>query len=318
MERPLVADRALPGQRARRPRQPPDGRPDHAGGLQGRGRSGDVSRADRGRAAAVAAAEAVHGRRARERGLDAARRSRRLQPVARRLATRTSRAPASASSARRTAAASIRSRARRTATTSGWRRRSTRRERRRASSTASTPRIPGMFATLRHARPRRAPRRCWRDRARGGRGRRRRSRWTIRPPPCPRWRAASPPRATRWPAARRAIRTPSFLLELKEQQFAGRDQHRARHRLHRRRAARRRRRAHRPVRGLRAAADDGRRSFRARRSTSRASSPTAAAVEIVAGEHRARSPATGSASSRRAARCGHAEGERDRVAAHSR
>ena len=38
------ADRALPGERARRPRQPSDGRPDHAGGLQGRGRSERVSR----------------------------------------------------------------------------------------------------------------------------------------------------------------------------------------------------------------------------------------------------------------------------------
>ena len=39
-------DRALPGQRARRPRQPRGGRARHAGGVQGRRRSGEVSRAD--------------------------------------------------------------------------------------------------------------------------------------------------------------------------------------------------------------------------------------------------------------------------------
>ena len=61
---------------------------------------------------------------ARERGLDAARRSRPSTARGWATRTRTSRAPASASSVRRTAAATIRSRARRTATTSGWRRRS--------------------------------------------------------------------------------------------------------------------------------------------------------------------------------------------------
>ena len=57
----------------------------HAGGVPRRRRSGGVSRADPRRPAAVAAAEALHGRRPRERGLDAADRHRRVQPVARRL-----------------------------------------------------------------------------------------------------------------------------------------------------------------------------------------------------------------------------------------
>ena len=49
------------------------------------GRSAGVPGADRGGAAAVAAAEAVHGRRARERGLDDPRRHRRVRSGARRL-----------------------------------------------------------------------------------------------------------------------------------------------------------------------------------------------------------------------------------------
>ena len=76
---------ALPGQRARRPRQPPDRRPDHRAGVQAGRRSEHVSRADQGRAAAVAAVQGLHRRRARERGLDGAHRQRRVQPLSRRL-----------------------------------------------------------------------------------------------------------------------------------------------------------------------------------------------------------------------------------------
>ena len=76
---------ALPGQRARRPRQPPDRRADHRAGVQAGRRSDDVSRADQGRAAAVAAVQGLHRRRPRERGLDRAHRQRRVQPLARRL-----------------------------------------------------------------------------------------------------------------------------------------------------------------------------------------------------------------------------------------
>ena len=56
MKRPLDAAVALPGQRARRPRQPPDGRPDDGRGVPGRRRSEALSRADRRRPAAMAAA----------------------------------------------------------------------------------------------------------------------------------------------------------------------------------------------------------------------------------------------------------------------
>jgi hypothetical protein len=81
----LRPDRALPGQSARRPRQPPDGRVDHAGRVQGRRRSEHVSRADRAGAPAVAAVEAVHGWSSRERGLDDSSGHGPIQPVARRL-----------------------------------------------------------------------------------------------------------------------------------------------------------------------------------------------------------------------------------------
>ena len=66
----------------------------------------------------MAAAEAVHGRRARERGLDHPRRSRPSTVRGWATRTRTSRAWASASSDRRTAAATIRSPGRRTRITS--------------------------------------------------------------------------------------------------------------------------------------------------------------------------------------------------------
>ena len=57
-------------------------------------RSERVSRADQGGPAAVAALQGLHRRRARERGLDRAHRQRRVQSVARRLVTTTSRATA--------------------------------------------------------------------------------------------------------------------------------------------------------------------------------------------------------------------------------
>ena len=51
-ERPLVVIARFQGQRSRWPRQPPDRRPDHAGGLQGRRRSERLPRADSRRVAA--------------------------------------------------------------------------------------------------------------------------------------------------------------------------------------------------------------------------------------------------------------------------
>ena len=203
MERPLDRDRALSRERARWPRQPSDRRPDHAGGLQGRGRSERLPGTDSAGAAAVAAAEAVHGRDAGERGLDAARRSRPSTARGWATRTRTSRAPASASSARRTAAATIRSRARRTATTSGWRRRSPPARRKRASSTASTRSITGLFTTLKHPAPANALGAARRDSSRKWTPRSRRSGWTIRQPPCRRWRAGWRPRASAVAATRR-------------------------------------------------------------------------------------------------------------------
>ena len=80
-ERPLVRHRAVPGQRARRPWQPLGRRDGDAGSVQAGGRPGDVSGSDCGGAPAVAAVEAVHGRRARERGLDDPGRCRRYDPV---------------------------------------------------------------------------------------------------------------------------------------------------------------------------------------------------------------------------------------------
>ena len=79
------ADLTLPGQPARRPRQPRGRRADHAGGVRGRRGSEDVPRADRRRSATLAAAQALHGRRPRERGLDDPRRHRDVRSRARRL-----------------------------------------------------------------------------------------------------------------------------------------------------------------------------------------------------------------------------------------
>ena len=157
------ADRAVPGQRARRSRQPRGGRDPDAGGVSRRRRSDGVSRADPRRPAAVAAAEALHGRRARERGLDAADRHRRVQPVARRLVSelRAPRPGVPAIAERRPRRP--RRRGRRSRTTSA-RDRSTRatgagdRET-LASSTASTRRSPACSARSGVPR-RRRPRRC--------------------------------------------------------------------------------------------------------------------------------------------------------------
>ncbi len=76
---------ALPGQPARRARQPPDRRPPDAARIRSRGRPEDVSGSDSSRAAAVAGSEAVHRRHARGRGLDGPRQHRTVQPLARRL-----------------------------------------------------------------------------------------------------------------------------------------------------------------------------------------------------------------------------------------
>ena len=99
---PVRADCKVPGQRARRPRQPPGGRPHHAGCVQGRRRPEDVPGQIR-TAVAVAGAQALHGRRSRERGLDAADRHRRVQPLARRFVSELLARRASAISDRRTA-----------------------------------------------------------------------------------------------------------------------------------------------------------------------------------------------------------------------
>ena len=81
----------------------------HAGGVQGRRRSGQVSRAGCGRPSTVAAAEALYGRRSRDRGLDASRRHGRVRPGAWRFVPGLQPASASTSSGRRTAVSSCRS-----------------------------------------------------------------------------------------------------------------------------------------------------------------------------------------------------------------
>ena len=77
------AHREISGKHAGRPRQPLGGGADHAGSVQGGGRPDGVPGADRRGASTVAAVEAVHGRRARERGLDDPCGCRRVRPGAR-------------------------------------------------------------------------------------------------------------------------------------------------------------------------------------------------------------------------------------------
>ena len=78
------AHREVPGKRAGRPREPLGGGAGHAGSVHAGGGRQGVPGADCRGTAAVAAVEAVHGRRARERRLDDPRRCRRVRPGARR------------------------------------------------------------------------------------------------------------------------------------------------------------------------------------------------------------------------------------------
>ena len=126
-------------------------------GVQGRRRSGQVSRADCRRPSAVAAAEALYGRRSRDRGLDDSRRHGRVRPGAWRFVPGLQPRAASTSSGRRTAVSSCRSPALRSPTTSDSIRSSMRRRKKRASSTELTSRFP--VYTGRFGRPPRGSRR---------------------------------------------------------------------------------------------------------------------------------------------------------------
>ncbi len=153
----LRADRALPGQRARRPRQPSGRRSDHAGRVHGRRRSDMFPEQLAAGPAAVAAAEAVHGRRARERGLDAPRRYRRLRSRAGRLLsdTRAPRPQLPALAERRPL--HVRSLAPRVGYYKRLQSVVDAPRRKQASSTASTPRIPGIYQRAAENATRRAP-----------------------------------------------------------------------------------------------------------------------------------------------------------------
>ena len=161
IDRPLVIDLAVPGQPARRPRQPRGRRADHAGRIQGRRRSEDVPRADRRGPATLAAAQTLYGWRPRERGLDHHGRYRDLRSGTRRFLPDNRAAWAFRTSVRRTAAASARGPGRRSRTTSASRASSRRRRRRRASSTASTRPSPECIARC-GSRRRPGSASCWR------------------------------------------------------------------------------------------------------------------------------------------------------------
>ena len=218
---PAGADRALPGQRARRPRQPPDRRPDHAGGVQGRRRSERCfpSRSPEGLRPWQPLKLYMGGVRENEDWtlrVDTGGYS----PVARRLVpdVRAPRPQLPALAERRPH--SIRSRARRCRTTSGS----------QSQSSTAPAKETSFFDGIDTTHPRSvhdaeadrrppAPRRCSVRSIARSRRRCRRSRWTIRRPRCRRSRAGLRRRARAIAAARRRSDARA-LLSVKEQQFA--------------------------------------------------------------------------------------------------